>query len=130
METLSIEECIDCLGQVPVGRVAITVGALPVILPVNFALVDDSIYFRTVPGTKLAAATSSAVVAFEIDSYESDGQTGWSVLVQGMANIVTDVPTLERIARVKLDAWALPVEADNVVRVEMNTMTGRRFGRK
>ena len=130
METLSIEECIDCLGQVPVGRVAITVGALPVILPVNFALVDDSIYFRTVSGTKLAAATSSAVVAFEIDSYESDGQTGWSVLVQGMANIVTDVPTLERIARVELDAWALPVEADNVVRVEMNTMTGRRFGRK
>ena len=129
METLSIEECVDCLGQVPIGRIAITVGALPVILPVNFALVDDSIYFRTVPGTKLAAATSRAVVAFEVDSYESGGQAGWSVLVQGMARIVNDGPTLDRISQAKLDAWALPDEADHVVRVEMSTITGRRFHR-
>ena len=130
MEILSFEECVDCLGQVPVGRIAITVEALPVILPVNFAFADDSIYFRTVPGTKLAAATSRVVVAFEVDSYESDGQAGWSVLVQGMARIVTDGPTLERIIRAKLDAWALHGEADHVVRLEMSTITGRRIDRQ
>ena len=94
MEMLSDDECIDLLRQVPVGRIAVTVDALPVIIPINFAVVDGAVVFRTPPGTKLAAATASAVVAFEVDSYEADGRTGWSVMVQGMASEVTDPASL------------------------------------
>ena len=115
------------VNRVSVGRIAISVGALPVVLPVNFAVIDDSIYFRAVPGTKLAAATSETVVAFEIDSYEADGHAGWSVLVQGRARVVTDVPTLARVTHANLNAWALPDQADQVVEVEMSTISGRRF---
>ena len=129
IETLRLEECIELLGKVPVGRIAITVDALPVILPVNFVVIDDSICFRTAPGTKLAAATSRSVVAFEADSYEANGHTGWSVLVQGMARTVTDVPTLERIGRAKLNAWAPLDDAHHVVSVKISTISGRRFMR-
>ncbi len=52
--------------------------ALPVVPPVNFGLLGDSIVFRTIPATKLHTATKSNVVAFEVsnvvafevDSYE------------------------------------------------------------
>ncbi|MBF6557824.1 MAG: pyridoxamine 5'-phosphate oxidase family protein [Acidimicrobiales bacterium] len=42
MEILSDDECIALLHQVPVGRIAVTVDALPVIFPINFAIVDDA----------------------------------------------------------------------------------------
>jgi nitroimidazol reductase NimA-like FMN-containing flavoprotein (pyridoxamine 5'-phosphate oxidase superfamily) len=80
MEVLDFEECTQLLGQVPVGRIAITVQALPMILPVDFAFVDDWTPFRTIPGSKLAAATSRVIVAFEVDSYQDDGRSEWSVV--------------------------------------------------
>jgi nitroimidazol reductase NimA-like FMN-containing flavoprotein (pyridoxamine 5'-phosphate oxidase superfamily) len=127
MEILSAEECTELLRQVPVGRIAITVGALPVILPINFAVVDDAIVFRTISGTKLAAATSNAVVAFEVDSYEDDGRSGWSVMVQGMATEVTDPAGLERARAASLDSWALDGDAGHVVQIELHVLSGRRF---
>jgi len=126
-EILVDDECIDLLRQVPVGRIAVTVEALPVIFPVNFAVVDGAVVFRTQPGTKLAAATASAVVAFEVDSYEADGRTGWSVVVQGMATEVTDPATLREVDSASLDAWTLDGAADHVVRIEMQRVSGRRF---
>ncbi len=127
MEVLSDDECIDLLRQVPVGRIAVTVDALPVILPVNFAVVDGAVVFRTLEGTKLAAATASAVVAFEVDSYKADGRTGWSVMVQGMAAEVTDAASLQEVDSASLDAWALDGAADHVVRIEVHRVSGRRF---
>jgi nitroimidazol reductase NimA-like FMN-containing flavoprotein (pyridoxamine 5'-phosphate oxidase superfamily) len=127
MEVLDFEECTQLLGQIPVGRIAITVQALPMILPVNFALVDDSILFRTIPGSKLAAATSRAVVAFEVDSYQDDGRSGWSVVAQGMASKVTDPAVLEKARASGIESWALGDQAEHVVRIGLSTLTGRRF---
>jgi nitroimidazol reductase NimA-like FMN-containing flavoprotein (pyridoxamine 5'-phosphate oxidase superfamily) len=127
MEILSVEECTNLLRQVPVGRIAVTVDALPAIFPVNFDVVDGAVVFRTPPGTKLASATASAVVAFEVDSYEADGRTGWSVMVQGMAGEVTDPASLREVDLASLDAWALDGAADHVVRIELHRVSGRRF---
>ena len=85
LEVLEREECIALLGSVTVGRIAITSNALPVVLPVNFVLLDDRIVIRTSRGTKLDAATRNTVVAFEVDEIDMVEQTGWSVLVTGVA---------------------------------------------
>jgi nitroimidazol reductase NimA-like FMN-containing flavoprotein (pyridoxamine 5'-phosphate oxidase superfamily) len=127
MEILSDDECIDMLRQVPVGRIAETVDALPVIFPINFAVVDGAVVFPTATGTKLAAATAGAVVAFEVDSYEADGRTGWSVMVQGMASEVTDPASLREVDSASLDAWALDGAADHVLRIEVHRVSGRQF---
>jgi nitroimidazol reductase NimA-like FMN-containing flavoprotein (pyridoxamine 5'-phosphate oxidase superfamily) len=127
MEILSDGECIDLVRQVPVGRIAVTVGALPVIFPVNFAVVDSAVVFRTPEGTKLAAATNGVVVAFEVDSYAVDGRSGWSVMVQGVASEVTDPASLRAVNSALLDAWALDGAADHVVRIELHRVSGRRF---
>lgn len=127
LETLTRDECLSLLREMPVGRIALTVDALPVILPINYAVMDEAILFRTVPGTKLAAAARNAVVAFEVDSYEADGRSGWSVMVQGVASEVTDRPSSGAGFASAIEAWALDGEADHLVRIEPRLVSGRRF---
>jgi uncharacterized protein len=126
MEILSDEACIDLLRAVPVGRVAVTIDALPAIFPINFAVVEGAVVFRTLPGTKLAGATAGTVVAFEADSFEADGRTGWSVMVQGKTGEVTDLAYLRAVDSASLDAWAVDGVADHVVRIEPHRISGRR----
>lgn len=76
LRSLSRPECIALLVGASVGRLGLSIDALPVILPVNYLLIDGGIVFRTVHGTKLDAATRHAVVAFEVDEYERDGSAG------------------------------------------------------
>ena len=46
-------------------------GALPAVLPLNFALYGRRILFRTGQGTKLDAAVRHSVVAFEADWFDA-----------------------------------------------------------
>jgi len=87
---MDVATCWDRLKSTDIGRVGITIRALPVILPVFFCVVDDSVVFRCEPGTGLAAATRGAVIAFEADGYRANTQEGWSVVLQGWAREVTD----------------------------------------
>lgn len=56
----------------------------------NHALDGTSIVFRSAVGSKLQAAESTAVVAFEVDGYEAALQEGWSVVVAGTAEVVIE----------------------------------------
>ena len=70
LEVLDPSECMRLLGSVSLGRIGLSSDALPVVLPVNFVLVGDQIVVRTRRGTKLAAATRNAIVAFEVDQLD------------------------------------------------------------
>jgi nitroimidazol reductase NimA-like FMN-containing flavoprotein (pyridoxamine 5'-phosphate oxidase superfamily) len=96
LEILARQQCLDLMAQPAIGRIALSLGALPVVLPVNFALFDGDVLIRTGPGTKLRAAATNAVVAFEVDEVDPSDHTGWSVLVQGVAREITDEATLAR----------------------------------
>lgn len=127
LEILSREECLRLLATVPVGRVAVSVGALPAILPVNFVVLDGDVVFRTAPGSKLDAAVRNAVVAFEADAVDAVYHTGWSVLVVGVAEEVTDPESLRAVDALPLEPWALDGLADHVVRIRTQTISGRRL---
>jgi nitroimidazol reductase NimA-like FMN-containing flavoprotein (pyridoxamine 5'-phosphate oxidase superfamily) len=127
MVELGPEECLALLGSVPVGRVGVTIDALPAVLPVNFVVWRGSIAFRTVPGTKLDAAAAGAVVAFEVDGYGGDLPGGWSVLVRGIAREVTDAAELAEIDLLPLDSWAWDGTAHRYVCIEPTVITGRRI---
>jgi len=127
---LSREECAALLATAVVGRVGLSMGALPVVLPVNFAVLDDEdIVFRTAEGTKFHAAAAGAVVAFEADGYEPSGRGGWSVLVQGVAQVVSDAIELAQLSALAIDPWAVDGSADRFVRIRAERVTGRRFSR-
>ena len=130
VDALTRSECMELLDQARVGRVGVSIDALPAILPVNFTLLDESILFCTVPGTSLARAVAASVVAFQVDSYDPAGSTGWSVLAVGRANEITEPTTLDRARSIPLDAWALSTGADRFVCLETTRLSGRRHYRQ
>ena len=119
-------ECRQRLAKGGLGRTGVCVGALPAIFPVNYAVLDGDIVFRTGPGTKLDAALGGAVVAFEIDHSDPPAHTGWSVVVVGVAHPITDTDTLTRAEALPLTPWA-DGERDTVVRLETRLVSGRRL---
>src|ERR1044071_6519830 len=90
LELLTEAQCAELLASETVGRVGVTIHGLPVILPVNYAVFDGDIVFRTSEGTKLHAATERAIVAFEVDAHDAAAGLGWSVLVIGRSARVAD----------------------------------------
>jgi nitroimidazol reductase NimA-like FMN-containing flavoprotein (pyridoxamine 5'-phosphate oxidase superfamily) len=71
LELLSEDQARDLLATAEVGRIGVTIGALPAIFPVNYRLIDGSIVFRTAAGSKMSAAAEGAVVAFEVKVLEA-----------------------------------------------------------
>ena len=121
------DECLRLLGGATLGRVALSIGALPVVLPVNFILDDGDVVLRTSSGSKLDAALAEAVVAFEVDEYDPVYHAGWSVLLTGRATVITEPGELDRLRQLPLRPWAAG-ERDNYVRIARQTLSGRRIG--
>lgn len=113
-------------AQLHLGRVAITSGARPIILPVFYTVVDEAVAFRTVAGTKLQAATSGTVVAFEVDWFDPAINNGWSVVIQGVEREVTDAVERDRL-RALLDRILMidGATADSFVIVTATKISGR-----
>lgn len=80
LEILDEDECRALLARAVIGRIVFTHHALPAIQPVNFALSDGDIVIRTSRRSRLATAASDTVVAFEIDDFDAEKRTGWSVV--------------------------------------------------
>lgn len=125
MEALSVDECLDLLTRARVGRVVFTLGALPAVVPVTFVLASDAIITRTAEDTRLANAADGAVLAFQADDLDPLTRTGWSVVVTGVAEIVTDADERAIVGEL-LDPWA-PGQRDVFVRVPLTMVTGRRI---
>ena len=127
LETIDEQECRALLATATIGRLALSYQALPIVLPVNFALYHDGILIRTGGGAKFEAACHQAVVAFEVDGFEILSHTGWSVLVQGRARVLEAPAELDDARQVGLTPWANP-EAEAYVKIGMDLVTGRRLG--
>ncbi|MFC9926142.1 helix-turn-helix domain-containing protein [Streptomyces sp. NPDC127190] len=119
-------ECQALLGTHGVGRLALSTPIGPVIVPVNYSIVDGAIVFRTAPGTTPALAAGSRV-AFEVDRIDDAFSRGWSVLVRGRARAVTDPEEQQRYTeRAHSTPWA-GGHRDMWVRLDPSTLTGRRI---
>jgi len=114
------------LQSIDVGRVGITVGALPVILPVFYCVVDELIIFRATRGSKLSTATDNTVIAFEAGDYQEATDRGWSVIAQGMARIVTEPDELTVLGSLPLRLIANgDMDADRFVAIAPTRISGR-----
>ena len=111
-----------------IGRVVVSVGALPAALPVNYRVIDDVIVFRTGAGTKLTAAVDETVVAFEVDDIDRATGLGWSVLVVGKSRVVTDPAQIADLDRAEIRSW-VRVDVPYYVAIEIDRISGRRLDR-
>lgn len=128
LEVLERDQCLALLATATLGRVGLSSGALPTVLPVNFLLHDDQILIRSGHGTKLDAALSDAVVAFEVDDFDPLYHSGWSVVVTGVATSLDDPELLARVERLPLPRWA-PEDLGHVVAISIEMVSGRRLDR-
>jgi uncharacterized protein len=129
MHNLTVRQCVELLAQHNLGRLAFLakVGVMPLIIPVNYVIDQDTVVFRSDPGSKLTAAILGAPVAFEVDGgYNERDQTGWSVVVHGHAEEVTDPAELARLEQLPLVPWAPGAKA-HYVRVRPGQVNGRRI---
>ena len=125
LEVLDRSECTALLARHHVGRLAIAIGTQPLVFPVNYAMFDGAIVFRTGRGTKLFGAVGNHV-AFEIDGTDTRYHEGWSVLAVGKAEEVLDRVERARLATVPLPAWSEGAK-DHYVRIRPRALTGRRI---
>jgi hypothetical protein len=125
---LDRDESLRLLAGVPVGRLIFTVNALPVVRPMNFALVDGLIVLRTAADTTVARKIDDAVVAFEADELDPVNRAGWSVTVTGRAALITDPATTARYQQVPLAPWA-PGARGQFVTITTELVEGLRVRR-
>lgn len=74
-------ECMRLITPGGVGRVGYTGAQGPEIVPVNFAVINEAVVFRTLSGGVLERLAGDRV-AFEVDRIDEATRSGWNVLVQ------------------------------------------------
>ncbi|WP_046468529.1 helix-turn-helix domain-containing protein [Allosalinactinospora lopnorensis] len=126
LRPLDVEECMDLIRPGGVGRIAFpTEGeAGPMVLPVNFAVVDGNIVFRTADDGVIARH-AAGYVSFQVDRFDGVMSEGWSVLVKGRARLVRDPGELDDLAAVPVRPWA-GGDREAYVMITPTAISGRR----
>jgi len=126
LRVLGRDECLALLRGTDLGRVAVSMGALPAVFPVNYCMLGEDVLFRTGTGSKLRAAVAKAVVAFQVDEVDRARHAGWSVLVTGAAGELSDPREIAAADGVGLRTW-LPEERTRWVHIRTQLISGRRL---
>lgn len=78
------------------------------------------------PGGGRSTRCAGRLVAFQADNIVPAFQTGWSVLVQGWATVLTRPDDQARAHALALQSWA-PGERWHFVRIHSEVISGRRL---
>jgi nitroimidazol reductase NimA-like FMN-containing flavoprotein (pyridoxamine 5'-phosphate oxidase superfamily) len=126
IEPLNRDRCLELLREDEIGRLAVLADGGPLILPVNYRMDGESVVFRTDPGLKLDEGVR-ARACFEIDHFDRDNRSGWSVIAAGRLEEITryEAKTWERIHDLPVEPWAGGAKA-HWVRLVPSRITGRR----
>ena len=129
IEAIDRAECLELLAGEVIGRLAVSDHGAPMVFPVNYALDGESIVFRTAPGTKVDVQGLTPA-CFEIDSFDREKRTGWSVIAVGHLEEVSqrDTAAIEHLRTLPVDPWA-DGPKDIWMRLHATRVTGRRVSR-
>ncbi len=99
-----------------------------VIPAVNYVFDErsQSVVFRTGLGSKLHHLLQASKAAFEIDGTEQHSRTGWSVIIAGITEHVTNPTELHHLESLSLEPWA-PGHKGHLVRIRAYSVSGRRI---
>jgi nitroimidazol reductase NimA-like FMN-containing flavoprotein (pyridoxamine 5'-phosphate oxidase superfamily) len=112
---LTPSACWELLATATVGRLALSVGALPTIVPVRYLVDDASVAINLGRPGMPVSTVHDAVVAFAVDDIDEGTATGWMVQMQGRARLA---PSPDGTAS---------AQVDQVVHLVPGLVTGRRF---
>jgi nitroimidazol reductase NimA-like FMN-containing flavoprotein (pyridoxamine 5'-phosphate oxidase superfamily) len=108
------------------GRIAFVYQGSPVIVPVNFAVFEHTLVFKTSPSTTLARAATGRAAVFEVDQTNDALEIGTSVIVRGeLREVARRERELVQRAAVGLRAWV--PERDHHLQIVPSHVSGRRI---
>ena len=118
-DALSERECWELLATASVGRLALSVRALPLIVPVQYYLDGHRLAVCLGHHELPERALDETVIAFAADSIDPVTRSGWSVQVQGRS-------VISRGLRIDTDC-DLPATPAQVVEVVPGKISGHRM---
>jgi hypothetical protein len=110
-------ECWRLLATSAIGRIALSLRALPAILPVQYYLTGRRLAVCLGHYQLPGHALDEAVIAFSADSIDPGARSGWSIQIQGRSVIPPQPGTMT--------ACGWPTEGQ-IVQIEPETITGYR----
>lgn len=127
LEVLSHDECLTYLGLGTVGRLGMVIDDYPLVVPVNYRMLNDDvgtgILFRTGSGSSMDRAPER--VAFEIDQIDHYHRQGWSVVVRGDLHHL-DQAEIELMSQ-DFDPRPWPIDKTTWLVLRPKSITGRRL---
>lgn len=134
VEELAEEESLRLIENAEIGRIGFSGRYGPVILPVNYKVVDGAVVIRVAVGGSIGEDLRTGIadaeykVAFEIDEIDPATRTGWSVMIQGAAHHVDDEEERAVVLRAGIEPWA-GGQREHFVRIKPTAISGRRIRR-
>ena len=131
LDRLDEAECLRLIAAGGIGRLAYSGRFGPTVIPVNYAMHEGTVVFRTALGSpvdedlRTGIANAEYRVAFEIDHLDPAGRSGWSVLIQGSAHHVDSADELASVRESGVVSWA-GGERALYMRIRPTRITGRR----
>lgn len=120
------EACEELLGKAVIGRLGVIIDGKPQVFPISHVYEGGSVIFPTNDRTKMHAALAWPWVGFEVDGIDADSGHGWSVMLQGRAEEITDADVIERAAARRTAPWRIG-ESVHWIRIVPTEMAGRRI---
>lgn len=123
------ERCWELLEQGILGRLATIVDGRLHLVPITYSVIDQSIVFRTVEGTKLDHAMNNpgAQAVFEIDDTGGGLRGAWSVVVAGPIEPVLSLVRAAELDRRADPSWLLGDTGGTWVQLLAYKVTGREL---
>lgn len=117
-------DCWHLLRSAEIARVAWNGPHGVAVVPVNYAIADGALWFRTSPYAAVARDGGEQWIAAEVDNLDARSGTGWSVVVRGVAELVDAMQVPEHL--VDLRVW--PAGPRSLfVRIAPVEITGRKL---
>lgn len=126
LRVMGIDECLERIASVRVGRLAFHLDGEIAVLPVVQVLDGVDVCFRTAGDSKIQAAIDHARVTYEMDAFDAETRSGWSIVVNGNA-VVADEEDTRALTDGSGRPW-VPDEGLVWIRVRTQSVTGRELG--
>ncbi len=126
LEILHLGDCFLLLASASSGRVAFAAGGEVAIFPVTFAVDGQDVVFMAGAGSKLATDGAGQYVVLEADFHDPSIRSGWSVMANGLAEVVDSADETARLSGLGLQPWG--DAAQQVwIRIRPVAISGRRI---
>lgn len=133
LQPLGEAECWELLRAGGIGRIGYSGRFGPTIMPINFQVENEAIYFRvashgaTGEDLRTGIAHADYRVAFEVDQFDVAARSGWSVLMQGDVHPMETEDERASVARICVESW-VSGPRELFMRITPTHLTGHRVG--